>query len=49
MTLHALAQCMSRLLLADQMNEKAFTEDWEFVKSLAELGMKERFKYSFRL
>lgn len=49
MTLHALAQCMSRLLLADQMNEKAFTEDWEFVKSLAELGMEERFKYSFRL
>jgi len=49
MALHALAQCMSRLLLADQMNEKAFTEDWEFVQSLAKLGMEERFKYSFRL
>jgi len=49
MALHALAHCTSKLLLAGQTNEKAFTEEWEIVRSLAELGMEERHKYSFRL
>ncbi len=49
MALHALAHCTSKLLLAGQTNEKAFIEEWEIVRSLAELGMEERHKYSFRL
>lgn len=49
MALHALIHCTSRLLLADQTSEKAFKEDWEIVRSLAELGMEERHKYSFKL
>ncbi|KAF9450750.1 SET domain-containing protein [Macrolepiota fuliginosa MF-IS2] len=49
MALHALAHCTSRLLLANQADEKAFSEDWDVVWSLAELGMEERHKYSFNL
>ncbi|KAJ3569106.1 hypothetical protein NP233_g5272 [Leucocoprinus birnbaumii] len=49
MALHALIHCASRLLLADQASEQSFKEDWEIVRSLAELGMEERHKYSFKL
>lgn len=49
MALHALAHCTSRILLADQADEKIFNDDWEVVCALAELGMEERHKYSFNL
>jgi hypothetical protein len=45
MGLHALAQCTSRILLAGNKSE----EDWAIVGGLAELGMEERWKYSYRL
>ncbi|KAI0633060.1 SET domain-containing protein [Trametes polyzona] len=44
MALHALAQCTARVLLAYNQDEKAFEEDWEVVRSLAQLGMEERAK-----
>ncbi|KAF8999845.1 hypothetical protein BDQ17DRAFT_1360508 [Cyathus striatus] len=48
MALHALAQCSSRLLLAAQTSDVAFEADWDVYRGFAELGMEERFKYSFR-
>ncbi|KAI8996255.1 SET domain-containing protein [Trametes punicea] len=44
MALHALAQCTARVLLAYNQDEKAFKEDWEVMRSLAQLGMEERAK-----
>ncbi|KAI0830327.1 SET domain-containing protein [Trametes gibbosa] len=44
MALHALAQCTARVLLAYNQDEKAFEEDWEVVRSLAQLSMEERAK-----
>jgi hypothetical protein len=41
---HALAQCTSRILLANQQGEDALKTDWELVKGLAVLGMEQRFK-----
>ena len=49
MALHALAHCTSRILLANQMDEKVLDECMEFVRALAQLGMEERHKYSFNL
>lgn len=48
MALHALTQCTSRVLLANQLSETAFQNDWDVVRGLAELGMEDRFKYSFK-
>ncbi|EPQ55921.1 SET domain-containing protein [Gloeophyllum trabeum ATCC 11539] len=42
-TLHSLAQCTARLLLAWQQGEEAFENDWRIVQGLAVLGMEERF------
>ncbi|OSC96407.1 SET domain-containing protein [Trametes coccinea BRFM310] len=42
MALHALAQCTARVLLAYNQDEKTFEEDWEVMRSLAQLGMEER-------
>ena len=47
MALNALAQCTSRILLANQIGEETLKADWEIVKGLAVLGMEERFLYSF--
>ena len=47
MALNALAQCTSRILLANQVGEETLKADWEIVKGLAVLGMEERFLYSF--
>ena len=44
MALHALAQCTARVLLTYEQDEKAFAEDWEVVRALAQLGMEERAK-----
>ena len=44
MGLHALAQMTARVLLAFQQDEKAFAEDWDVVRALAQLGMEERAK-----
>ncbi|KAH9851289.1 SET domain-containing protein [Lenzites betulinus] len=44
MALHALAQCTSRVLLSYNQEETAFEEDWEVVRSMAQLGMEERAK-----
>lgn len=44
MALHALSQCTARVLLTYNQDEKAFEEDWEVVRSLAQLGMEERAK-----
>ncbi|KAI0363233.1 SET domain-containing protein [Pilatotrama ljubarskyi] len=44
MALHALSQLTARVLLAYNQDEKAFEEDWEVVRSLAQLGMEERAK-----
>ncbi|KAH9476890.1 putative protein lysine methyltransferase SET5 [Psilocybe cubensis] len=46
--LHALAQTTSRVLLANQLADSALHHDWDVVMGLAELGMEERFKYSFK-
>lgn len=48
MALHALAQCMSRILLASQKDEATLRADWEVMRGLAALGMEERFNYSFK-
>lgn len=48
MALHALAQCMSRILLANQKDEATLRADWEVMRGLAALGMEERFNYSFK-
>ena len=47
MALNALAQCTSRILLANQVGEETLKADWVIVKGLAALGMEERFLYSF--
>jgi len=47
MALHALAQCTSRVLLAGQRSAEEEDRDWKTITGLAELGMEERFKYSF--
>lgn len=47
MALNALAQCTSRILLANQVGEETLKADWVIVKGLAVLGMEERFLYSF--
>jgi hypothetical protein len=47
MALNALAQCTSRILLANQVGEESLRADWIIVKGLAVLGMEERFLYSF--
>ena len=44
MALHALAQCTARVLLTHEQDKKAFAEDWEVVRALAQLGMEERAK-----
>ncbi|KAH9886713.1 SET domain-containing protein [Cubamyces lactineus] len=44
MALHALSQVTARVLLTYNQDEKAFEEDWEIVRSLAQLGMEERAK-----
>ena len=44
MGLHALAQMTARVLLTFQQDDKLFQEDWEVVRSLAQLGMEERAK-----
>ncbi|KAJ3523550.1 hypothetical protein NM688_g8710 [Phlebia brevispora] len=44
MALHALSRCTARILLQEQNDEAAFKSDWEFVRSLAQLGMEERAK-----
>ncbi|TBU59985.1 SET domain-containing protein [Dichomitus squalens] len=44
MALHALAQMTARVLLTFQQDDKLFAEDWEVVRSLAQLGMEERAK-----
>lgn len=44
MALHALAQFTARVLLTFQQDEQAFSEDWEVVRGLAQLGMEERAK-----
>ncbi|PIL25810.1 transcription factor [Ganoderma sinense ZZ0214-1] len=44
MALHALAQTTARVLLASQQDDKAFAEDWDVVRALAQLGMEERAK-----
>ncbi|KAF8816928.1 SET domain-containing protein [Phlegmacium glaucopus] len=47
MALNALAQCTSRILLANQVGEETLKGDWLIVKGLAVLGMEERFLHSF--
>lgn len=47
MALNALAQCTSRILLANQLGEETLKGDWSIVKGLAVLGMEERILYSF--
>ncbi|KAG5641930.1 hypothetical protein DXG03_003956 [Asterophora parasitica] len=47
MALHALAQCTSRVLLAGQRSHEEEDRDWKTVSGFAELGLEERFKYSF--
>jgi hypothetical protein len=50
MALHALAQCTSRVLLANNRNKgEEVRMDWAVVAGLAELGMEERWKHSYRL
>ena len=46
MALHALAQLTSRILLVNQYSDSQ--ADWQVVRGLAELGMEDRFKYSFK-
>lgn len=49
MALHALAQCTSRILQANQLKDPStLNSDWDIVKGLAELGLEDRFKYSFK-
>lgn len=48
MALHALAQCTSRVLLAGQRGEEEEAADWAVVMGLAEMGMEDRWKHSFR-
>ncbi|KAF8154243.1 hypothetical protein B0H34DRAFT_784189 [Crassisporium funariophilum] len=54
MALHALAQCTSRILLANQLadvssaSEAPLRSDWEIMRGLAELSMEDRWKYSFQ-
>lgn len=42
MALHALVQCTAKILLDEQQEQTAFDSDWEFVHSLAQLGMEDR-------
>lgn len=44
MALHALSRCTARILLEEQHDPAVFKSDWEFVRSLAQLGMEERAK-----
>lgn len=49
MALHALAETTSRILLAHQQQDELGVEaEWQFVRALAELGLEERYKYSFK-
>ncbi|KAG6819917.1 hypothetical protein H0H93_007388 [Arthromyces matolae] len=47
MALHAFTQCASRVLLAGQRSVEEEDRDWKIVAGFAELGLEERFKYSF--
>ena len=47
MALNALAQCTSRILLANQAGDESLKGDWLIVKGFATLGMEERFLFSF--
>ncbi|KAF5376059.1 hypothetical protein D9615_007697 [Tricholomella constricta] len=47
MAFHALAQCTSRVLLAGQRSPEEEDRDWKTMTGFAELGLEERFKYSF--
>lgn len=49
MALHALAQCTSRILLINQQDQPALEDNWNIIRSFAELGMEDRVKYSFKL
>ncbi|KDR78320.1 hypothetical protein GALMADRAFT_138424 [Galerina marginata CBS 339.88] len=48
MALHALAQCTSRILQVNQISDSALHLDWDIMRGMAELGLEDRFKYSFR-
>ncbi|PPQ95821.1 hypothetical protein CVT26_015930 [Gymnopilus dilepis] len=49
MALHALAHCTSRLLQANQLRDSStLKSDWEIYKGLAELGLEDRYKYSYK-
>ncbi|KAF8637143.1 hypothetical protein AX17_003047 [Amanita inopinata Kibby_2008] len=49
MALHALTQTTSRILLANQQQDDFGVDaEWQFVRALAEMGMEERYKYSFK-
>ncbi|PFH45727.1 hypothetical protein AMATHDRAFT_158045 [Amanita thiersii Skay4041] len=49
MALHAVTQMTSRILLANQQqNDFGVDAEWLFIKALAEMGMEERYKYSFK-
>ncbi|KAK2465558.1 hypothetical protein APHAL10511_002450 [Amanita phalloides] len=49
MALHALTQTTSRILLANQQQDDFGVDaEWQFIKALAEMGMEERYKYSFK-
>ena len=44
MALNALSHCVSRVLLANQIDESTLKADWDVMRSLAALGMEERHK-----
>ncbi|RDB23340.1 putative protein lysine methyltransferase SET5 [Hypsizygus marmoreus] len=48
MALHALAHCTARVLLAGQRSAEEERSDWRIIRGFAELGLEERFKYSFK-
>lgn len=49
MALHALTQTTSRILLAHQQQDDFGVDaEWQYIKALAEMGMEERYKYSFK-
>jgi len=49
MALHALAHCTSRILQANQLRDSStLKSDWDIYKGLAELGLEDRYKYSYK-
>lgn len=45
MALQALAQCTSRILLTNELDQASLENDWDIVRGFAEIGIEQGLKY----